>query len=624
MITNLFLNVIALSVSTSLVIILLLLFSSFLNQRYAIKWKYLMWVVIAVRLILPFHIDIPFPQMVITVPTEITVPVDTENKNDENDGTDAPAMAPIEQEPLEADPGNAVQAPSRTARKSGKLTWLDMIAYLWLAGCLLFLSVHIFSFLHYKRQIAKKGMAVEERDILQQARKISRELQMKPNIKILRYQGADSPMAIGLLKPGIVLPDCDYSEEELFFILKHELTHIKRHDIYFKLLFVMANALHWFNPFVYVMQREAAVDMELSCDERVIRQTSYAVRKAYTEALLSTFGRQRKKTSFTTQFYGGKNIMKKRFKNILARPPKKNGLFVCICTICVTFISGMLIGCSAIKSDSPEEPIQTDLETLNPGISDASDTRTEDHNAQAEDQNIQTEDHNAQVEDYNAQAGSDSVQADKADGGSPDLSSDTPNGSVEKPTEQSLPSGGNLYRSILLGKSDFICTDLGNKSLNISEIGQVITDDESDAVNAVKFAVLDLDADGEDEIILWLQNGTYDCGFEILHAQSGEVYGYTLWYRAFMELKADGTFEFSGGAADSGIGKLNFSETGYSVDGQAYSQSSYDANNELAVQYFIDHEPCSENEFYDRINAQEQKADAEWFDLSEDNVNAVL
>lgn len=405
MITNLFLNVIAISISTSLIIICLLIFAPFLTKRYAIKWKYLMWTVLAVRLIIPFHIDIPFPQMVIDVPAEITVPIGTDHEND------APAMSPTGQNRIEADRGKAAAAPTQTARKPLKLTILDIAAYLWLTGCLLFLSVHIFSFLHYKGQIIKKGRAVKERYILQQVRKISGKLQIKPNIRILRYQGAESPMVIGSLKPMLVLPDCDYSEEELFFILKHELIHIKRHDIYGKLLFVTANAVHWFNPLIYMMQREAVVDMELSCDERVIRKASYAVRKAYTEALLSAFSKRHKKgTLLTTQFYGGKKIMKKRFKNILTRSPRKSGLFVCILTICVTAVLGMMIGCSAAKNDSPGEPIQTDQQTTNPGIDDTPDTQAEN----------------------------DSAQAGTADADGTEISNDAQNGNLEIPTE--LPS----------------------------------------------------------------------------------------------------------------------------------------------------------------------------------------
>ncbi len=266
MITNLFLNVIAISLSTSLIIIFLLIFARFLNKRYAIKWKYLIWVVIAVRLIIPFNVDIPFPQIVFDVPTEITVPIDTNNEND------TPTILPVEQKPIETNNGNALKAPTQRKQKTVKITLLDIIAYLWLTGCLLFLSVHIFSFLHYKGRITKKGIIVKERYILQQVYKLSGKLRIKSNIRILRYEDAESPMVIGFLKPMLVLPNCDYGEEELSFVLKHELIHIKRHDIYFKLLFVIANGLHWFNPLIHIMQKEAVVDMELSCDEKVTQK----------------------------------------------------------------------------------------------------------------------------------------------------------------------------------------------------------------------------------------------------------------------------------------------------------------------------------------------------------------
>ncbi len=105
----------------------------------------------------------------------------------------------------------------------------------------------------------------------------------------------------------------------------------------------------------------------------------------------------------------------------------KNGLSLCICAICITLISGMLIGCSAIKNEN-----------------------------------------------------------------------------IENPPEQSVELEENNYKSILLGKSNFICTSLANKSLNISEIGQAVTDDDSVIVSAAKFTIIDIDGDGEDEAVLWL------------------------------------------------------------------------------------------------------------------------
>lgn len=368
MITNLFLSIFAISISTGLIILLLLVFTPFLNKRYTAKWKYLIWVLIAVRLIIPFNMDIPIPGIVIDVPARMTSPIATGNETDNH--TEAAGASPsAATEPADPDNGSAVgnitgstteptagtvlRTLPQTVHLSEKLSWLDIAAYLWLAGCVLFLLVHIFSFLHYKRRIMKKGIVVEDDHILQQISSLSEELQIKPDIRILRYQDAGSPMVIGFLKPVLVLPDFHYSEDEMYFVLKHELVHIKRHDIYFKLLFVAANAVHWFNPLIYIMQKEAVVDMELSCDERVIRQTAYDVRKAYTETLFSTVCAQhKKKTILTTQFYGGEKIMKRRFTNILTTSTKKSGLLLCVSAVCITLISGTLIGCSDTPKDS--------------------------------------------------------------------------------------------------------------------------------------------------------------------------------------------------------------------------------------------------------------------------------
>ena len=85
--------------------------------------------------------------------------------------------------------------------------------------------------------------------------KLKHELHVKCTLPIIEYSEAASPMLIGFFNHVLVLPEEQYSSEELFFILKHELIHLKRGDIYFKLLFVVANAVHWFNPLIWIMQK---------------------------------------------------------------------------------------------------------------------------------------------------------------------------------------------------------------------------------------------------------------------------------------------------------------------------------------------------------------------------------
>lgn len=153
----------------------------------------------------------------------------------------------------------------------------------------------------------------------------------------------------------------------------------------------------------------------------------------------------------------------------------------------------------------------------------------------------------------------------------------------------------------------------------------MVTDDDSIVVEIPQFAIIDLDNDGENEIVLWIQmNGVSDYGFEILRYQNGVVYGYTLPYRGFMNLKTDRTFLFSGGAADLGIGKLKFSENGYNVDKLHYSEARYDSNNELSVQYFGNGVPCSEEEFNVIVGNQEEKSNVNWYNLTDDSVNSAF
>ena len=127
------------------------------------------------------------------------------------------------------------------------------------------------------------------------------------------------------------------------------------------------------------------------------------------------------------------------------------------------------------------------------------------------------------------------------------------------------------------------------------------------------------------ELILWLTvNNNDDFGFEVLRYQDGVVYGHTLPYRSFMDLKDDGTFSFSSGAADYGFGRVEFTEKSYTIDKISYSESGYDSNNNQILSYFVNHESATEEEFLSVINKQGEKAGVIWYDLTDDNIETIL
>ena len=291
----------------------------FLNKRYAVKWKYLIWIFLALRLLVPLGAANGQPVVERLSQTGMQAAAEAEEENaDMTAGGIRRAGRVIVELPAEMTTPIVTRYAAESEESNAGVTMLDIAAFVWMTGGLIFISVHVISYVHYKRQVTKKGKIVRDACILRQMSERKRELHIRRKIGVTEYAGAGSPMIIGFLKPVLVLPQERYSEEELFFILKHELIHFKRGDIWAKLLFVTANAVHWLNPVIWMMRKEAAIDMELSCDERVTKGAGYALRKAYTETLLAMLHRGcAGRTALSTQFYGGTKIMKKRFENIL-------------------------------------------------------------------------------------------------------------------------------------------------------------------------------------------------------------------------------------------------------------------------------------------------------------------
>ncbi len=355
---NIFLSILGISVSIGLIVIGLIFLSPFLNKRYAAKWKYMIWIFLALRLLIPF--SGANWQDVMNRMSQLKVETNSESEeNDADNPTDIAMSYRGIVVKIPAQMTTPIKASSE--QNTADITLLNIVTLVWIIGSLIFISVHLISYSHYKRQVMKKGRMIKETRILSQIFRLKRELHIRRTVCVMEYDEAESPMIIGFIKPVLVLPKEQYNSEDLFFILKHELVHFKRGDVYLKLLFVTANAVHWFNPIIWIMQKEAVIDMELSCDERVTQGTSFELRKAYTETLLSMLHKQCvRKTVLSTQFYGGKKIMRKRFKNILIRNRKKNGISILICAVVLSITLGMLVGCSVTKENTEKENIENE------------------------------------------------------------------------------------------------------------------------------------------------------------------------------------------------------------------------------------------------------------------------
>lgn len=149
-----------------------------------------------------------------------------------------------------------------------------------------------------------------------------------------------SPFVIGLFRPRIYLPST-LSEQEREYIILHEQTHIRRRDYMIKLIAFFALAMHWFNPLVWLAFVLFNKDMEMSCDESVMKHMDGDIRCDYSTSLLSlATGR---KIIAGTPLAFGEGDTKVRIKNVMKYRKPKFGVFVVTAVFVVAICIGMMI-----------------------------------------------------------------------------------------------------------------------------------------------------------------------------------------------------------------------------------------------------------------------------------------
>ena len=163
-----------------------------------------------------------------------------------------------------------------------------------------------------------------------------------------------TPFVCGFIKPNIYIPT-EISENELFYILAHEQIHIKRLDYLIKPFAFLAVILHWFNPLIWLSFALMNKDMEMSCDESVLKKIGNDIKGKYSESLLSLSVKRSGLLMGSPLAFGESNI-KSRIKNILNY--KKPAFWVIVFAIVIT--AALIIAFTANpKNEKIPEPISS-------------------------------------------------------------------------------------------------------------------------------------------------------------------------------------------------------------------------------------------------------------------------
>lgn len=334
------------------VILVLALCANLLGKRYGAKWRYLIWLVVAVRLCVPIQLSLPGRMEVMQIQV-LSV----------QSGTREVLAQRTPDYFVQKETNEPIQQPSvertQTVSEEKNDIFDFLLAYpyvLWLCGVLGFLAWQGWKYYDFRRMLKRSRRKIMDASVLDTYYSLCREMGMEKRPAIYFCEALPSPLCVGFFQTTVYLNSEEREPAEMRLILKHELTHCKRKDLWFKGILLLARALHFFNPFVHGMARLAEKDMELSCDLAVMADCGMAEREAYSMAILRTVRETKSKNmQMSTAFSGGKEELKMRFENIFDMTQKKRGIALFLAAALVVCGGTAFVGCA--ESETAEKTL---------------------------------------------------------------------------------------------------------------------------------------------------------------------------------------------------------------------------------------------------------------------------
>lgn len=280
---DVFLKLVNLSISASWLILAVLVLRVVLKK--APKWVMpLLWGVVALRLVCLFSIE----SALSLIPSAETIPSEIVTETREPVLYEQATLDIVTNPTLPS----AAEVPVGVSRQQAQVDF-NIYSVLWLAGMAALLVHALVSAGKLKRKLAT---AILLRD------------------NIYESEFVDSPFVFGVVKPNIYLP-MHMDEGTAAYVIAHERAHLARRDHWWKVLGYLVLALHWFNPLVWVAYILFCRDIELACDEKVVKGLDGAARADYSQALLSCAAPKRAVAACPLAF--GEGNIKMRVKSAL-------------------------------------------------------------------------------------------------------------------------------------------------------------------------------------------------------------------------------------------------------------------------------------------------------------------
>lgn len=369
------LNLLKTSLLGSLAILAMLVLKPLWRERYRAKTRCWLWLALAVFLLLPVDFSVKNAPVQAAPPKDYTLFVGTDKTTIQSTDNLFGDMAEKSGQSPAQVRDTIIQRPvTNPEQKTTRyIPVTTILFYGYLAGAAAFLLYQGVSYALFRRTVRRWKRDVPRADYAAMLSDTARDLGVSAPEMIV-CEAISTPAVTGLLRPRLLLPHERYDVQELRYILRHELCHLKRRDMLLKLVLLAANAMHWFNPVVYLMLRQADEDIELACDSAATDGLELPERAAYSRTLLAAVQSSVRALPATTCFGGTVERLKRRITNVLGAQ-KKRGLGVVALVLALTLTAGCAVswGERAQKNDDPFADKSYTVDTLlyeAPGFTD--------------------------------------------------------------------------------------------------------------------------------------------------------------------------------------------------------------------------------------------------------------
>lgn len=317
-VSDLFIWTLSASAMASVLVLFILIAKWSLKDKLKPRWAYLLWMLLALRLLLPWAPESSFS--VFNMFPEEKFQTLTENRQIvlEN-GISAPNIqldVEIPTSSMQSIRTDSTQHIESAPTETKSVSIMQITSLVWLIGVIVFLTFIVATHVRFASKIIK-GAAVCDSRVQCLFEDSKQEMNVRRSIALIRTNQVSVPTLVGALKPKLLMPDSTLhalSEEQLRFVFLHELAHVKRNDIAMNWVMTMLLALHWFNPLLWYAYHKMRDDQEMACDALALSRIRPEESKAYALTiitLLETFSSPLRLAG-TASMSGNKKELKRR------------------------------------------------------------------------------------------------------------------------------------------------------------------------------------------------------------------------------------------------------------------------------------------------------------------------